>query len=127
MLTVFTSYQHCDDVHESTSVQATISINEDTEVNALPLSMSCKDAGMPEEMYEGMWRKASHLVAKGNAITDAPGLQSCKMVYSSTNPKKPHLIRYYKNGKLTCECLNYTTKSICAHTLSNGRIVKFTI
>ena len=88
----------------------------------LSLSVSRKDADLPEEIYEGMWIKASQLIAKGNSITDAPGLSCSKMVYSSTNPKKPHLVTYYKNGKVTCDCLNYTTKYICAHTLAVAEV-----
>lgn len=71
-----------------TSVQA--NTDKDSEVNTdpvvPPLSMSCKDADMPEEMYEGMWIKASKLIAEGNSITDGPGSLSRKMVYSFTNP-----------------------------------------
>ena len=73
-------------------------------------------------MYQQMWIKASQLIAKGNSIADAPGLSCSKMVYSYSNPKKPHLVTYYKNGKVTCDCLNYTTKYICAHTLAVAEV-----
>jgi hypothetical protein len=74
------------------------SINDTLDIMS-PLSVSYKDADMSKEIYEGMWLKASELIAKGNAITDAPGLESAKKVYSFTNPNKPHLVQHYKNGK----------------------------
>ena len=84
---------------------------------------------MPGEVYKGIWEKASQLVGEDNAITDAPKLANSKMVCSYNNPRKPHLVTFFKNGKLTCDCINYGTKHICAHTLATaeklGLLCKF--
>ncbi len=56
----------------------------------VPLSISWKDAELSGEIFEGMWTKASRLVAMTNSVTPAPGLDSSRMVSSSSNPRKPH-------------------------------------
>ena len=65
-----------------------------------------------------MWKKGAALAVAKSSITDAPGLPTSKMVVSYSNPKKPHLVTYFKNGKLTCDCLNNTTRNLCAHVLA---------
>ena len=40
------------------------------------------------------------------------------MVVSYTTPKKPHLVTMFASGKVTCDCLNYSTKSLCSHSLA---------
>lgn len=42
------------------------------------------------------------------------------MVVSYSSPRKPHLVTMFSNGKITCDCLNYVTKSLCAHTLATA-------
>ena len=65
-----------------------------------------------------MWDKAASLVANENSVTDAPGLPNSKMVASFTDPRKPHLVSVLDSGKVTCDCINYTTKSLCSHALA---------
>jgi len=89
--------------------------------NVPPLSVSWKNIGLPKEVFSGMWSKASELVAKAANITDAPGLPNSKMVVSLTSPQKPHLVTTFSNGKVTCDCLNYSTKSLCAHILATAQ------
>ena len=86
--------------------------------NVPPLLVSWKDIGLPKEVFSGMWSKASELVAKEANITDAPSLPNSKMVVSLTSPRKPHHVTTFSNGKVTCDCLNYSTKSLCAHVLA---------
>lgn len=104
-----------------------ILITDDTEGKLsapAPLSISWKDAALSGEIYEGMWNKASSLVANPDTITRAPGLASARMVYSSSNPKKPHLVTFYKSGKVTCDCQNCSIKHICAHILATAEKMK---
>ena len=89
--------------------------------NVPPLSVSWKDIGLPKEVSSGMWSEASELVAKEANITDAPGLPNSKMVVSFTSPRKPHLVTTFTNRKVTCDCLNYSTKSLCAHVLATAQ------
>ena len=78
---------------------------------------------MSDEIYGVMWKKASELVSEPNCITAAPGLATSRMVRSYSKPQKPHLVTFFKNGKVTCDCLNYSTKSICAHALATAEKV----
>lgn len=86
----------------------------------VPLSISWQDTGLSGEVFEGMWTKASRLVGETNSVTPAPGLDSSRMVSSSSNPRKPHLVTFYKNGKITCDCQNCSIKHICAHILATA-------
>ena len=85
----------------------------------ITLSVSCENAQMPE-LFKGMWVKVSNLLATENAITIAPGLSCSRMVYIVSNPRKPHLVMFFKSGKVTCDCHNYSCKTICAHTLATA-------
>ena len=40
------------------------------------------------------------------------------MVASFTSPQKPHLVNIMAKGKMTCDCLNYKTRSLCSHVLA---------
>lgn len=84
------------------------------------LSVSLKESGLPVDVFQGIWSKTLKLVTEEGQITMAPGLPSSRMVASESNPQKPHLVMQYKNGKLTCHCLNYKTKEMCAHTLATA-------
>ena len=37
---------------------------------------------------------------------------------SITHSEKPHLVSVFKSGKASCDCLNYKSKSLCAHTIT---------
>ena len=84
----------------------------------IPLSVSWEDVGLAKEVFSSMWDKAASLVVNEKSITDAPGLSNSKMVASSSNPRKPHLVSLFDKGKVTCDCINYTNKSLCSHTLA---------
>ena len=95
------------------------SVNGDcTKENASPLSISWKDIGLSEDVYRGIWEKAACLVADEKSIANAPGLSDAKMVASFTFPQKPHLVNIVAKGKMTCDCLNYKTRSLCSHVLA---------
>ena len=86
--------------------------------NLLPLSVSWKEAGLSEEVFGNMWEKAARLVVDEKSITAAPGLPNAKMVASYSCPKKPHVVTVLASGKIMCDCLNYKSRSICAHALA---------
>ena len=44
----------------------------------------------------------------------------CKMVTSYSNPTKPHLVSFFSNGKLSCDCFNCKSKHICSHILATA-------
>lgn len=92
----------------------------DVVVGPKQLSVSWEDIGLSEDLFSGMWLKAAKLAADPSSISDAPGpgLSTSKMVASSSNPRKPHLVTCFKNGKITCDCVNNSTKSLCAHALA---------
>ena len=71
-------------------------------------------------MYGCMWNKAAKLLVEKDTVTNAPGLKSSKMVASQSNPRKPYIVSFFANGKFTCDCLNYSTKSICSHVLATA-------
>ena len=89
--------------------------------NIPPLSVSWKDVGLSEVVYGGMWSKAAELVADETAITGAPGLRDSRMVISYSSPRNPHLVTMLGNGKITCNCTNYATKSLCSHVLATAQ------
>ena len=64
--------------------------------------------------------KASKLISDPDSVTPAPGLVSSRMVYSSSNPKKPHLVTFFKSGKMMCDCQNCSIKHICSHILATA-------
>ena len=74
------------------------------------LSVSLKESGLPVDLFQGIWSKALKFLTEEGQITMAPGLPSSLMVASESNPQKPHLVTQYKNGKFTCDCLNYKPK-----------------
>ena len=44
------------------------------------------------------------------------------LVGSTSNPRKPHLIdATFKNGKVTCDCINYKALKVCAHALAGAK------
>lgn len=98
-------------------------VNEECLPLTKPLSISWKDAKLSRDLFEGMWTKASKLLAMSNSITPAPGLESSKMVSSFSNPRKPHLVTFYKNGKIICDCQNCSIKHICAHILATAETI----
>jgi hypothetical protein len=114
---------HVPNDSSSTSLPGGSEEGECISQQTVPLSVTWKDAELSGELFEGMWTKASELVAATNSITQAPGLESSRMVSSSSNPRKPHLVTVYKNGKVTCDCQNCNTKHICAHTLATAESV----
>jgi hypothetical protein len=95
-------------------------VEEAEPVAVTELSISLKDAGLSEPALVDVWNKAAKIVGDKNSITNAPGLNSSKMVVSYSNPRKPHIVTHYANGKFTCDCQNYLTKNLCAHALATA-------
>jgi hypothetical protein len=47
--------------------------------NIISLSISCEDAGMPDEVFIAKWTKASQLLSEPNSIVNTPGLSQSRM------------------------------------------------
>ena len=91
-------------------------VNKIHKIPLLPhqLSIGLEEINLSEELFSGMWIKAAKLAKDSSAITSAPGLATSKMVASTSNPKTPHLVTYFKSGKMTCNCVSCDTKHLCA-------------
>ena len=120
-----TSNSDKDSVSQSNDNQLS---SDDQKENFVQLSVSWKEAGLSEEIFGSMWKKAAHLVVDEGSITAAPGLPNARMVASSSCPQKPHVVAVLDSGKMTCDCLNYRSKSLCSHTLAvaekSGELVR---
>ena len=90
--------------------------------SAHQLSIGLEETHLSEELFSGMWIKAAKLAKDSSAITNAPGLATSKMVASTSNPKTPHLVTYFKSGKMTCNCVSCDTKRLCAHMLAVAEV-----
>ena len=66
---------------------------------------------------QSIWSKAIKLVSKENAIVNAPGTDTVKICASySTN--RPHIVTMYENGKITCDCKNNESLTLCSHAIA---------
>ena len=99
------------------------------------LSMDAETASefvsIPLPVLDGIWVKASSLVAHQDNISSAPGYpHGCKMVKSYSG-KRPHLVTSGKNGHFKCDddCLNFKSVGLCSHTVAvaqqNNSLEKF--
>ena len=66
-----------------------------------------------------------YIVHDETAITSALGLCDSRMVISYSSPRKPHHVTMFSSGKVTCDCLNYTTKSLVHMSLPLHRRMEF--
>ena len=82
-----------------------------------PLSVSYKDIGLSQFLFENMWSKAAKLVSIEGGIVKAPLSENSWMVASQSR-RKPNYIINTKESIFTCDCSGYHEKSICSHTLA---------
>ena len=104
--------------HCTLSVQSVATESENTP----PLSVRFNETGLPDCVYKAMWEKAC-MLHHHELISDVPGHPSGKMVASLSCPEKPHLVNVLKCGKLTCDCLNYQSKSLCSHVIATAESI----
>ena len=72
---------------------------------------------------EGMYKKASELVAISGNIAAAPGCHTDAKVVTSCSGIKPHIVMPGKaKGQFVCEpsCLNWKSYAICSHVLATA-------
>ena len=104
-------------IRESTDgINATNSSVDDQE-NMKLISLSPQECGLPSQIFSSIWKKASQLITKKGMIVDAPGCENVKVVASYTSAQ-PHFVRFFQNGKLTCDCQNNASLAVCSHTVA---------
>ena len=72
----------------------------------------------PTEVLEAIWNKASHLMTEPNAVLLAPGCDSSSRMVKSTSGSRPHLVVWKKSEQFCCECPNWRSLGICAHSVA---------
>jgi hypothetical protein len=78
---------------------------------------------IPCDILASIVKKARSLTVKPGSVT----LQSQEtlVVASLSNPRKPHIVNMFSNGKAVCsDCPGFTASSICAHTVAAGLTTK---
>ena len=106
----------------TTPVETTITASEknDRVVNWTLASQICKNTTIPSSSINSIWEKAEMLLSNSRAITPAPVEGEAKMVKSSAQPGRPHLVRIFKDGKLACDenCPMWVSLKICSHCVA---------
>ena len=88
------------------------------------LSFDYSAANLPKEIFEPIWSKAGQILSTDGMICNVPGMESGKMVGSSSDPTKPHILKVFHNRKIQCDCLGYKSKYICGRSRQINRTVK---
>lgn len=103
------------------SVSSTI--NKVTEIvgnEEHPLLIEMVQAGIdwiPRNILSSIIQKALSLAGKSGALSNQS--EDTVVVASATNPRKPHIVNFFGNGKTDCtECPGYSSLSICAHSMA---------
>ena len=80
---------------------------------------------IPSDVLSTIVNKAMSLTTKTAGITLQS--QDTLVVASTSNPRKPHIVNMFPNGKATCsDCPGCTSSSICAHILAASLTLKKT-
>ena len=80
---------------------------------------------IPSDVLSTIVNKAMSLTTKPAGITLQS--QDTLVVASTSNPRKPHIVNMFPNGKATCsDCPGFTASSICAHILAASLTLKKT-
>lgn len=93
--------------------------NEDQEELSLSLPASAVE-GLDFHIAQQIWKKASRLLAKKDAIFPAPSKDTSVMSFSviSETSDTPNFVQLASNGKITCTCKNYRPKKVCSHAIA---------
>jgi hypothetical protein len=97
--------------------ESAITVNGSNKENLCELSIPLTESGLSSQVYHSIWIKASQILAKDDAIVDSPGSNNVKICISYTSPR-PHIVTIYESGKTTCDCKNYESLSMCAHSVA---------
>ena len=71
---------------------------------------------IPREILCSIVDKAMALVNKEGAVS-LHGSDTI-VVESASNPRKPHVVNLYPNGKTECDCAGFLSSSVCAHSVA---------
>lgn len=93
--------------------------NEDQEELSLSLPASAVE-GLDFHIAQQIWKKASRLLAKKDAIFPALSKDTSVMSFSviSETSDTPNFVQLASNGKITCTCKNYRPKKVCSHVIA---------
>ena len=70
---------------------------------------------IPREILSSVVGKAMVLVNKGAVSLHG---DDTMVVESASNPRKPHVVNLYPNGKTVCDCAGFSSSSVCAHSVA---------
>ncbi len=107
---------HTDDDYDSVIMQGdAVSQSLSTDVHATGLPI-------PQGILDGIWKKASELLSLPGAIGIAPGLAPQARTVISKSRSGFHTIVPGKAGRFSCDCPNYKSLNVCAHTVAIAEI-----
>ena len=89
---------------------------QDTLTISIPLS-SFNLPSVPSVVLKAIWQKAAELISINEMIANCPGNPKARMV-ASRRGDKPHYVKELAGGKVTCDCYNYSSIQICAHSVA---------
>ena len=80
----------------------------------------CENTTVPLSSVNGIWEKANVLLCDPCAITPAPVKGQAKMVRSTSQPCRPHLVQIMEGGKIVCDenCPMWASLNICSHCVA---------
>ena len=81
----------------------------------------CENTTVPLSSVNGIWEKANVLLCDPCAITPAPVKGQAKMVRSTSQPCRPHLVqKILEGGKIVCDenCPMWASLNICSHCVA---------
>lgn len=103
---------------DSTASAVSRALRDDDNPLMQTFSKACVD-WIPRDVLVHIIAKASSLVSKVHVIPDQATPQTTMIVPSSSNPKKPHVIVCFANGKCECQdCPGYSSAFVCAHAIA---------
>ena len=93
--------------------------NEDQEDLSFSLPASAVE-GLDFHIAQQIWKKASRLLAKKDAIFPEPSKDTsvCHFCVISETSDTPNFVQLASNGKIRCTCKNYRPKKVCLHAIA---------
>jgi hypothetical protein len=82
------------------------------------ISISLEDTGLPKNIFQNIWEKASEILEKDNNVVQAPGDEKSAMLVVSKSGKMPHYVEIFQSGKIECPCDGYKSKKMCSHAIA---------
>lgn len=92
---------------------------QNTSTISIPLT-SFNLPSFPSVLLKAIWKKAAELISIDEMIANCQGNPKARIV-SSRRGDKPHYVKELAGGKVTCDCLNYSSIQICAHSVAAAK------